>query len=936
MISFFQFSFAQTVVKNETTGDLFVQAFQGQSPVEGLKIKIKDQKYNTNSTGSLLLSLNPGKYKIEVPQGEQVLSVEIKSDLETYLKINVSPLQKAQAEVEEVNFLPSQISGAGSNSLKIVKAPVAESQIEEFVVLAPQSKVSIAALIQLRKKSAGVTEVLGSEQMSRQGDSDAASALKRVTGLTLVGGKYVYVRGLGDRYSSVQLNGFKLPSPEPSRRVVPLDLFPTSILESVMVQKNYSSPFPADFGGGLIQLQTKTLGDKPFAQIAVGQSFNDENEYSSYDGGSQDWTGQDDGSRKMPASIKAALSSGRKLVESQDPNSGFTKEELRSLGASLKKNYSTFDKSAESLPSLQMGLGNSWRFEGFNFGASSSLSYSSAVDVEKEKTAQFDVPRPGELSKSQEGEVTTSEVDRKLSGSLNLGLELGQDHKIGILLLGLRHSSDETSVNEISGPGINDFARKRTRTEWVERDLLIRQLKGSSKLSEPLKLDWRIGRSTAVRNAPDSKEYNYRKISSGDPFQLDSEVSGNIRNYNELQEENNEWGLELQYVTAKFDTKFGLSEITRDRISDTFRLQYVKDYLAGETPDLTRTPDEIFSDTDDWVLINQTGTADSYSGFQRTQSVFWNTQWQPNAEFDLSLGSRLENSLQRVQTFFYYSQEDIQSLGLNESQNLLPSYAMTWKPNQKFRARLAYGESVARPDFRELSTVRYIDDDTGYEAKGNTELKQTIIRHVDHRLEYYFETDEYISLGFFYKSFQDPIEDVFQPSAGSLIKVPQNAISAENRGIELETRANLRHLTRELRRFSVMANYSVIDSEVKLDDAKSFNLTSRKRPLQGQSPYVLNLSLLYDRPTEGIKASFLYNILGQRITEVGTDSRPDIFEQASGQLDFVFSQKVRDNLQVGFKARNLLDPAFEAKQGGETVRSLKKGRNFSLGVTWTL
>ncbi len=935
MISFFQFSFAQNL-NSSKTGDLFVQAFQGNTPVMGLKIIVQDQVYETNSTGSILLNLEAGSYLVHVPQGEQILPIEIQEDLETLVKINVNPLLKASAEVEAAPIFKPLMTAESTSTLQFKAPETTENTIEEFVVLAPQSKVSIAALIEVRKKSSGVTEVLGSEQMSRQGDSDAASSLRRVTGLTLMGGKYVFVRGLGDRYSSIQLNGFKLPSPEPSRRVVPLDLFPTSILDSVIVQKNYLSSFSADFGGGLIQLQTRNLPDKLYAQINLGQSFNDVDDYASYAGGSQDWTGHDDGTRQMPAAIRSALATGKKLIESQDPQLGFTKEELRALGASLRKNYSIVEKSSEPLPSMQIGLGNTWKFEGFNLGASSSVSYSSVIDVDEEKTAQFDVPRPGELSKSQDGRLISSEVDRKLSGTLNLGIDLKKDHRLSILLLALRHSSDETSVNETTGPGINDYARKRTRTEWVERDLFIQQLKGGSKISEPLQLDWRMGRSSATRNAPDSKEYDYRKITSSDPFLLDPEVSGNIRNYNNLIESNDEWGLELTHEIQKFKTQVGVSEMVRDRSSDTFRLQYVKDYLAGEAPDLSRSPDEIFSDAEDWVLVNQTGTADSYSGFQRTQSLFWNTQWQPNPKYEFILGHRLENSVQKVQTFYYYNKDDIQSLGLNESRNLLPSYAMTWKPNDVFRLRFAYGESIARPDFRELSTVRYIDDDTGYEAKGNTELKQTIIRHFDHRIEYYFQTDEYISLGLFYKRFQDPIEDVFQPSAGSLIKVPQNAISAENRGLEVESRLSFRHLNRDLRRWSLMANYSIIDSEVKLDEAKSFNLTSRDRALQGQSPYVLNMSLFYDRPAEGIKASLLYNILGRRITEVGTDLRPDIFEQPSGQLDFVFSQKIKNNMQLGFKARNLLDPSLQAKQGDEIVRTRKKGRAYSLGLTWAI
>lgn len=935
LILFFQTSvFAQEnsfKIKNPVkTGELFVQAFEGPRPVQSLIIVIQNKKYETNSSGSLLIELPVGTVALYLPQSEKTISAEIFENQETYYKIEIlnknqistqieTPGQKIQTPTEEVN-------------------PIVKSAIDpnEILILAPQSRVSISALLELRKKNTGVSEVLGSEQMARQGDSDAASSLRRVTGLTLLDGKYVFVRGLGDRYSSVQLNGFSLPSPEPSRKVVPLDLFPTSILDQVVVQKSYASHYPGEFGGGLIQLETKSRPQENAAQIGTSLNYEAFDQFLTNEGGKKDYLGYDDGTRQMPSQVRSALLSGKKLVDNGDPNTGFTKEELRQLGTSFKKNYSVFESRDSQIPNLQVGAGRLGEISTLKWGLNGSASYNTDQDVTIQENRRLDVPRPGELVLSEVGKSEIYEIERKISLSTDLSLTYESDHQLRMTILSLRHSTDETNIKESSGPGINDFSRRRTRTEWIERNLNVQQLQGQHQINSQNKLKWRLGRSQIKREAPDQKEVNYRKVSEADPYQLDPEVSGNLRTFNELSERNEDVAVAFEGNFARLSYQVGLGQINKSRESDTFRFQYIKDYLAGDQPDLTLNPDQIFSQPEDWVLVNQTGTADSYSGSQKTDHAFLDLKYQLSPQVELSAGQRIESSLQTVKTYFYFSPDDTQSLGETKTQNQLPAYSIKWTPQEKYRFRLTYGETIARPDFRELSTVRYIDDDTGFEAKGNTALVPTIIQNLDLRSEYYFEADEFVSLGFFHKKFDKPIEDVFQPLAGSLIKVPQNALSAENQGVELESRVALRRVSRDLRRWSILGNVSWIQSKVKLDPVTASQLTSSERPLQGQSPYVINLGIYYDRPQVGLQGSLLYNVLGRRITEVGTDLRPDIFEEPVHQLDLVLAKKNKNGLALGFKIKNLLDPEVQSRQGNQVIRSFQKGRSYSLGATWAL
>lgn len=921
---------------SQNSGQLFIQAFQGTKPVQGLEIIIDNKKYMTNSEGSLFAELGQNFYEAHFPQAAQKIKFEVFPFQETFMKIEVDLDGKLAMNIDDPEKIDNSIAAISRESTKIQNT----ANVEEYIVLAPKSRINLAALIEVRKQSAGVAEVLGSEQMSKQGDSDAASSLRRVTGLTLMNGKYVFVRGLGDRYSAVQLNGFSLPSPEPSRKVVPLDLFPTSVLESVLVQKSTSAFYPAEFGGGLIELNTKSLPHQLVAQVSMGQNLSDTSVYQTYQGDSSDWTGQDNGSRQLPKVIKQALASGKKIVEAGPGQEGYSKEELKILGQSLNKNYNLSEGSSSVWPSMQMSIGNQWVGGQYRAGVLGALSYSSTLDVDDKTESQVDVAGPNELVMTQNSTTQVSEIERKLSTSLSSGLDIGEQHQLRWMLLGIRHNTDTVAVKESSGSGVNDFSRQRTRTEWVERELFVQQLKGSHQWAgsnqKPVKLNWRFGKSQAVREAPDNKEYTYKKISITDPYALDPEVSGNLRTFSDLNEMNDEWGSELEIPINQVQLKVGFAEQSRRRESNTFRFQYVKDYLAGDVPDLTQSPDTIFSDSDNWKLHNQTGSADSYSGKSKIQAYASSLKWEPIPEWDLTMGYRVEKFEQDVKTFFYYEPTVSQSRGLNDSEDLLPSYSAVWKPNEKIRARLSYGESIARPDFRELSTVRYIDEETGYEAKGNISLQPAVLEHLDHRWEYYFKEDEYVSLGVFFKNFKNPIEDVFQPSAGSLIKVPQNARRAENQGFEFESRTSLRRISRNLRRFSVIANYTMTNSEVQLEESQIGNLTSQKRALQGQAPYVVNFQLQYELPKAGTQASLLYNVLGARITEVGTDQRPDIFEEPFHQVDFVYNQKWKKNVNLGFRARNLLDPKLQARQGSEIVRSMNRGRSLSFGVTWTL
>jgi len=385
--------------------------------------------------------------------------------------------------------------------------------------------------------------------------------------------------------------------------------------------------------------------------------------------------------------------------------------------------------------------------------------------------------------------------------------------------------------------------------------------------------------------------------------------------------------------------KLGFLNLNKDRRSDITRLFFANNYSGtapfnlGADAETIYGPDNIKNGN--LILKNLTNDADSYSGEQRVTAQYFMVDASPWEKWSFQAGIRRESSLQNVATFKYFDPGNLFATSTLEMNDVLPAYSVVWKPTEKIRARLAYSETLARPDFRELSTVGFIDDETGNIVQGNANLKGTVIKNIDHRWEYYFTPDEYASVGVFYKNFENPIEVMFLPGVNRL-QTFDNAQIGRASGLELEGRVGARHFSRFLRRWTVLSNLTLIQSEIELDARTSGIQTSSARPLQGQSPYVVNMQLQYDRPTSGFSGAVMYNIVGKRITEVGTNNIPDTYEQAFGQLDFIMSQKISKNWSLSFRGRNLLNPEVQSTQSEDIVRSQKRGRFFSLNLGFVL
>lgn len=822
----------------------------------------------------------------------------------------------------------------------------ATSELEEVRVLAPTIRGGISALVELRRKNRGVAEVLGSEQMARTGDSDAAASLRRVTGLTLVAGKYVYIRGLGERYSSILLNDSTLSSPEPARRVVPLDLFPTNVLESVVIEKSYSAELPAEFGGGTIKIGTKPIPDRFSAKVSLGLGFGAESQSLGYQGGTLDYFGIDDGTRKLPQLVADQTSDGRRLKE-QNPlfADGFTPAELQAMGRSFKNTWSAKEETVSAVPSLSFSIGNRRQVSpSVVIGGQVGALFGSDADFLEKKSNRFSIGSGGGLVPDSDSIAKEATKEVRLAGTADFGANLKTsvgDQKVSSSLLLLRNSEDSISATSESTA---NGRYQTTELNWVERELFIRQIRGEHELSA-LTIKWRHSQSDAGRLAPDSRSHRY--ILENDRYVFSTRADGNQRSFSKLDDQTTEWGIDIKSGIdiarlGRWDLSLGVVRTERNRVSGLRRFHFRDVRTSASDVDLTKPVEEILKEEniapDSFQILETTRETDNYRAGQVVRGQSATIDWVPRSGVRLSYGLRFETSDQDVLTYNLFDPENKPVKAGLSSEDILPAVGASWEfasyGSSRQQLRATYSETVSRPDFKELSTAPYTDEETGQEIIGNNRLRGAVLKNTDIRYEWYLNTEESLSVAAFRKEFLHPIEQIIRPGSDGTIRSFDNAESALNTGLEFETRLKLRRLSGYLRRLTFATNVALIDSSVELNAGNQGVQTSNSRPLQGQSPWVLNLQLFYDRPTSKINAGLLFNMIGPRIREAASGGLPDLYEQPIEQLDAVGSWTMSNQpFTWQLRLKNLLDPETKLTQGDQTALSYRRGRAINVSMS---
>lgn len=818
--------------------------------------------------------------------------------------------------------------------------------LEEITVSAKRERGSTAALLSMRQRSATVVDAIGAEQMRSSPDGDAAAALQRVPGVSVVDGKYVYVRGLGDRYGATTLNGAPMPSPEPDKKVVPLDLIPSSLLESIVTAKTYSPDQPGDYAGGLVQINTRRLTNLDIFKVGLGLGWNSRSSLRSglgYPGGSYDWLGFDDGTRQLPAGVPAdrPVFAGVTL----------STEEVAELGRAFSGG--AWGPGSSGIPldqSVSLVFGSEVELFGrplsFLGSATHNTSWTHKDDLVERVFASGGSADP-EVDYS--GLVTNQSVQ---SGALlDVSYGLGRTDRLSFSALFNRLVDDEARV--LQGYNIDSNTDQRnTRIRYLSRAIVSTKLEGAHEpaLLGGASLAWRLGASMAGREEPNTREVLYRRGPQGQ-FLWDNFIQSGSVFHSEMEDAVLSAAVDLK---APFSLRglpaslaLGGSADTRTRENYVRRFRFVP---MGVIADSVRAlaPDELFAPEHigphAFQLQEATFRADNYDAEQEVAAVYAMMDAEVLPRLRLVGGARIERAVQEVspRDLFQADLDPLTPARLDDT-DVLPGVNLTYELRNGMNLRAAASQTLARPQFRELAPFAFADYAGGHLVVGNPGLQRSRIRNYDLRWEWFFRPGALVTTSAFYKRFDRPIEVLVLPSS-ELLKTWVNAGSATNEGLELEARAPLGILADALDSFALNLNLTLVRSDVEAGGTARIYTAATglteiavvdvDRPLQGQSPYVINAGLSYGNAALGTAATVLFNRFGRRIDAVGSQVLPDVYEEGRSELDVVVEQRLPRGFTAKLSASRLLGASVEFTQGGDTLRSWDAGRSVSLSIGW--
>ncbi len=909
------------------------------TPLVGVTIKVVDTniKVETDETGTFSLELPVGTYAFQV--SAPFYNAAVLSDIEINTQGLSEPLQ--------VTLEPQIVK------LDAINMRVRLSQSGE------------RGLLEKRMRSSRIEDSISTEEISKLPDSSAAQAIKRVTGVSIVGGKYVFVRGLGERYSNTLLNNVEIPSPEPNRRVVPMDIFPASLLASLQTVKTFSPDQPGGFAGGSVQVFTKDFPEALTLSLSLSTGFNTQatgTEGLTYPGGSLDFLGFDDGSRNLPEIIQEKADGIPIRERGRFTTTGFTREEIQEFGRAFANVWSPERHAIPVNQGYKFSIGNSNTIFGKQFGYLGVISYGNSHSYNTQVRRDFRIGLNETLSPVTDYAIEESGHEVDWGSVVNASLRFSPDHRLSLRTLTTHAAEDQTRTWEGFNADRNTDMRS-ARLQFVERQLFSGQLAGTHgfNFGEPeiknthreenadsmekqsdqsdLSMEWRITYSRASRDEPDTRETIYEDRGDGRYTFRDSSQSGSRFFFNlEDDDYNSRVDLTVPIKETGFFKIGGLLR-DRDRSFDVRRFRFMPSDNVDTTVDLASPPETLFSTENIaprvFELRESTRRSDNYIADHNIYSGYLMLDIPLSIKWQLMTGLRWEYSDQVLTAFDPFSPGLMEEADL-KTRDFLPGLNLTYRLTDRMNLRLAVSRTITRPDLRELAPFEFTDFVGGRTVLGNTELERTLIDNYDFRWEVFPNTTGggVVAISAFYKRFQKPIEQIIQPQAEVRITY-ENAEGANNYGLEFEARQNLGVLSPKLNAFSINTNAAFIASRVVLPEDVGIQ-TSSERPLQGQCPYIINLSIGYEEPNWGISSSVAYNIYGQRLSDVGNHGAPDVFEQPRGELDLSFSRTVADAYKFSFSAKNLLNPAVQFKQGGETLVSYKIGRSFSFAISYNL
>ncbi len=904
---------------------------------------ILDAKVSVVGTKVSTLTDIDGHYRLEVPPGSYQLKV--------YVELH----------------RPARFEGVRASKGQVTKLDATlelEKGVEDVIeVEARADTTSVEGQILSRKRSAAVGDSVGRKEMQKAPDKTAAEAAKRVVGATIEGGRFVYVRGLGERYTNASLDGATLPSPEPDKNVVPLDLFPTQILDGVTLVKTFTPDVPGDFAGGSVRITTRRYTQAWTLGASMSLGLNTQSSFArglGYDGSNTDWLGFDS-SRHLPSDFPGwrASRTGKK------PDGTFpTPDELTRLGRSINAPMRATERVIPPNFGGALVASKGWKVgKESEVGFLAALVYDRKFETRNDEILRTFYPNPQKPSGILPYDA--GRVDRgidKVNWGLLAGLTYQIDKSNRLYLTGLftRSADKEASRFRMSqdGQGLTED----TRLSFIARGLMYGQLRGEHDFAAlgNARLEYAVTLARANRDEPDRRGLVYG-FSSDTGWSYADDAENGLHFYSKQGETSVggsvDWTQPLARALDATRLKFGGSVSVKSR---AFRARRIRlKAISKQAPDALLCPGSAASGPDGGCVdrflsdanigrttqIDEVGKlGDQYSAHLNVFAGYLMLDAQMGEHWRVIVGPRLEASFQGLDAVAPFDLTQERKGSLDEAR-ILPAASIVYSPIESVNIRASVTRTVARPQLREIAPFTFSDYFGGRETSGNPDLLNTSIVNADIRFEFFPTLSEVVAVSAFFKKFTNPIEAVVSPSGDNGLVTYQNAAGARLFGMEFEARKSLGMFAKVLTPISIVANLAVAHSRIEIDPASAALLTNPVRPMAYQAPYVANVALDFSEERIGTDARLSYNVVGKRIAEVGLNGLPDVFQQPRHQLDFAMSQRVQKHVEVRGAITNLIDSPVELTQGASengakpaddkrsNVTSFyRTGRIFSLGV----
>ncbi|MBK9290527.1 MAG: TonB-dependent receptor [Bacteroidetes bacterium] len=828
--------------------------------------------------------------------------------------------------------------------------------IEGVTVVARRATNTDLALISSIKSAEQVVSGISSQQIKRSQDSDAAQVVKRVPGVIVVDGRFINIRGLSERYNTVLLHDVTAPSMEADVRSFSFDIIPSNLIDRIMIYKSPSPELPGDFAGGVVKIYTKGIPDEEGIQVGYNAGFIEGVSLGSFYRAPQDrmyWTGFNNGKYNLPADFPADL---RKIYDNPDRRTA--------AGRSLNNAW-----VPEQLPALwnhsaSLNVAKRFKLPKDQFiGSISSVSYSNSknvLDIERKDFNSWDPVTGSSVIYRFNDERHVQNI--RLGVLQNFAWSIKPDH-----IIEWKHLFNQFSQAEYirrTGPHY-DFGYNADNHSFYQiyRGVYTTQLTGSHKFDENNSFDWVAGYGMAYRDEPDYRRYRsdldtinltktlYVPFGAAAAYFLGRFFS-EMREYNYTANVN--YSRKLGIIAGiRPVLNAGLFAEFKDRSFQARNIGYVRSSITNFNQNLLRVSiDSLFhpqniNNTNGIAIDEQSNPSDSYTSDNTNYGGFISVLAPLGPRLNLTFGARLENNLQRLNSFTLTN--DPVNVELPDLK-LLPSASLTFNLNESMVLRAAYGRTTNRPEFRELAPFGFYDFNYNLVKKGNDSIVNATIDNFDIRWEWYPSASELVNVGLFYKLFDKPIETTFVPGGGSGgIKTFTfaNASSAYSFGLEAEVRKSLKGLINSgfVDRLSIMFNGALIRSQVKLGSA-GIGQKYESRPLFGQSPYIINAGFYFSDPLTQTYVTALFNVIGRRIYIVGFDDYPDIYEMPRNLLDLTITKNFGKRIELKAGVSNILgapalllqdgnqDGIFD-RQADQRIQFNNSPRNYTLGMTYS-